>query len=62
MSRQHIMGDLLERPLVAKNRAFARVAYQLKGWKFDYTMTYNGEKRKISHIYTNECASEENIR
>jgi len=56
------MGDLLERPLVAKNRAFARVAYQLKGWKFDYTMTYNGEKRKISHIYTNECASEENIR
>jgi outer membrane receptor protein involved in Fe transport len=37
--------DLLERPLVAKHRAFANVAYQFKGWKFDYTITYNGTKR-----------------
>jgi outer membrane receptor for ferrienterochelin and colicin/copper chaperone CopZ len=38
-------GELLERPLVAKHRAFANLAYEVKGWKFDYTMTYNGTKR-----------------
>ena len=38
-------GELLQRPLVAKNRAFANIAYELKGWKFDYTITYNGTKR-----------------
>src|SRR6185369_1785015 len=34
-----------ERPLVAKNRAFTNLAYEIKGWKFDYTITYNGTKR-----------------
>ena len=38
-------GELLQRPLVAKNRAFANLAYELNGWKFDYTITYNGTKR-----------------
>lgn len=38
-------GVLLERPLVAKHRAFANLAYEIKGWKFDYTITYNGTKR-----------------
>jgi outer membrane receptor for ferrienterochelin and colicins len=38
-------GELLQRPLVAKDRAFANIAYELKGWKFDYTITYNGTKR-----------------
>ena len=38
-------GQLLERPLLAKNRAFANLAYQVNGWKFDYTVTYNGTKR-----------------
>jgi outer membrane receptor for ferrienterochelin and colicins len=38
-------GELLERPLVAKHRAFANLAYEIKGWKFDYTITYNGTKR-----------------
>jgi outer membrane receptor for ferrienterochelin and colicins len=38
-------GELLERPLVAKHRAFANIAYELKSWKFDYTVTYNGTKR-----------------
>lgn len=38
-------GELLQRPLVAKHRAFANVAYEFKGWKFDYTITYNGVKR-----------------
>jgi outer membrane receptor for ferrienterochelin and colicin len=38
-------GELLQRPLVAKHRAFANIAYELKGWKVDYTITYNGTKR-----------------
>jgi len=38
-------GVLLERPLVAKHRAFANLAYDLATWKFDYTITYNGTKR-----------------
>jgi len=38
-------GELLERPLVAKHRAFSNLAYEIKGWKFDYTITYNGTKR-----------------
>ena len=38
-------GQLLERPLVAKHRAFANVAYEVRGWKFDYTVSYNGTKR-----------------
>ncbi len=38
-------SQLLERPLVAKNRAFANLAYAVNGFKFDYTITYNGSKR-----------------
>jgi outer membrane receptor for ferrienterochelin and colicin len=38
-------GKLLERPLIAKNRAFVNLAYAMKGFKFDYTVTYNGKKR-----------------
>ena len=38
-------GKLLERPLIAKNRAFVNLAYAVKGFKFDYTVTYNGKKR-----------------
>jgi hypothetical protein len=38
-------GVLLERPLIAKNRAFLNLAYAFKGFKFDYTVTYNGKKR-----------------
>jgi outer membrane receptor for ferrienterochelin and colicin/copper chaperone CopZ len=38
-------GKLLERPLIAKNRAFLNMAYSFKGFKFDYTVTYNGKKR-----------------
>src|SRR4029079_5879164 len=36
---------LLEKPLTAKNRAFANLAYETNGWKFDYTISYNGKKR-----------------
>lgn len=38
-------GKLLQRPLTAANRAFANVAYAINGWKFDYTISYNGKKR-----------------
>lgn len=36
---------LLHRPLIAINRAFANLAYATGGWKFDYTINYNGRKR-----------------
>lgn len=39
-------GDqLLEKPFTAKHRAFANVAYDLAGWKFDYTVNVTGAKR-----------------
>jgi hypothetical protein len=38
-------GKLLQRPLIAANRAFANLAYATSGWKFDYTINYNGKKR-----------------
>ncbi|HKO82135.1 MAG TPA: TonB-dependent receptor, partial [Chitinophagaceae bacterium] len=38
-------GKLLERPLIAPNRAFANLAYAINSWKFDYTINYNGKKR-----------------
>jgi len=38
-------NQLLERPLIAKHRGFANLAYEISGWKFDYTITYNGTKR-----------------
>jgi outer membrane receptor for ferrienterochelin and colicins len=38
-------GQLLQRPFVAANRAFMNLNYAVKGWKFDYTINYNGKKR-----------------
>jgi len=39
-------GSLLERPFIAKNRAFLSVDYATaNAWKFNYTITYNGKKR-----------------
>jgi hypothetical protein len=38
-------GELLEKALTSKNRGFANLAYDIKGWKFDYTINYNGRKR-----------------
>lgn len=38
-------GQLMERPLVARHRAFANLALDLRGWKLDYTVSYNGMKR-----------------
>jgi len=36
---------LLQKPFTAKHRAFANLAYEVSGWKFDYTFNYNGTKR-----------------
>jgi len=36
---------LLQKPFTAKNRAFINLAYEVNGWKFDYTFNYNGSKR-----------------
>src|SRR5688572_23095145 len=36
---------LLQKPFTAKHRAFANLAYEVSGWKFDYTFNYNGSKR-----------------
>jgi len=38
-------SQLLQKPLTARHRAFANLAYDLKGWKFDYTVNYIGNKR-----------------
>jgi len=43
--RSTYSGQLKERPLVARNRAFLNLAYAVSGFKFDYTITYNGKKR-----------------
>ncbi len=44
-------GQLLDRPLIAKHRAFANLAYAVSGFKFDYTFTYNGKKRLPNTLY-----------
>jgi outer membrane receptor for ferrienterochelin and colicin/copper chaperone CopZ len=33
------------KPLTARHRAFANIAYEFKGWKFDYTVNWIGSKR-----------------
>jgi outer membrane receptor for ferrienterochelin and colicins len=38
-------NQLLQKPLTAQNRAFANLAYETTGWKFDYTVSYSGKKR-----------------
>jgi len=38
-------GQLLDRPLIAKHRAFINFDYGVNDFKFDYTFTYNGKKR-----------------
>jgi outer membrane receptor protein involved in Fe transport len=39
-------GDkLLEKPFTASDRAFINLGYEIKSWKFDYTVNYVGKKR-----------------
>lgn len=37
--------ELLEKPFTARHRAFINLAYELEGWKFDYTANLTGSKR-----------------
>ena len=51
--QQTYHGNLLERPMIAKNRAFLSVDYATNNsWKFNYTITFNGKKR-ISNTTAN---------
>ncbi|MBN8685674.1 MAG: TonB-dependent receptor [Chitinophagales bacterium] len=38
-------GVLKQKPFTAKHRAFANLAYNISGWKLDYTVNLNGAKR-----------------
>jgi outer membrane cobalamin receptor len=41
-------SELLQKPFTAASRAFANFAYDLAGWKLDYTINYTGKKRIAS--------------
>jgi outer membrane receptor for ferrienterochelin and colicin/copper chaperone CopZ len=44
--KQTINGNLVQKPYIAKQRAFASIDYANKhNWKFNYTINYNGPKR-----------------
>jgi outer membrane receptor for ferrienterochelin and colicins len=38
-------GQLLQRPFVSQNRAFANAGYAWRKWKLDFTVNWNGSKR-----------------
>ncbi len=38
-------SELLQKPLISRDRAFANLGYEIDGWKLDYTITYSGRKR-----------------
>lgn len=38
-------GQLLSKPFTARHRAFSNLAYEVKGWKMDYTINMVGTKR-----------------
>jgi len=38
-------NQLLEKPFTAANRAFINLGYEIKNWKFNYTVNYIGKKR-----------------
>lgn len=38
-------GQRLEKPFTSKHRGFANLAYDMMGWKLDYTVNINGSKR-----------------
>lgn len=38
-------GVLLQKPLLSRHRGFLNLGYETAGWKFDYTLNYNGTKR-----------------
>ena len=38
-------SQLLSKPFTARHRAFSNLAYEVKGWKMDYTINITGTKR-----------------
>jgi hypothetical protein len=38
-------NQLLEKPFTAADRAFINLGYEIKTWKFNYTVNYVGKKR-----------------
>ncbi len=47
--KQTYSGSLLDRPFIAKHRAFLSVDYATSNdWKFNYTVTFNGKKRIVN--------------
>jgi outer membrane receptor for ferrienterochelin and colicins len=48
-------GQLLDKPFTARHRGFANLAYDLSGWKLDYTVNLTGPKR-IPFTGTNPAA------
>jgi outer membrane receptor for ferrienterochelin and colicins len=49
--QQTYNGQLLERPFIAKDRAFLSIDYATSNaWKLNYTITYNGKKRVTSTL------------
>ncbi len=47
--KQTYSGNLLDRPFIAKHRAFLSVDYATNNdWKFNYTITFNGKKRIVN--------------
>ena len=44
--KTYYWGELLEKPLISKHRAFINLAYKIADqWKFDYTVQWYGRKR-----------------
>jgi outer membrane receptor for ferrienterochelin and colicins len=52
------LDGLLQRPLIAKHRAFANLAYETRNaWKFDFTIQWLGEQR-IPNTSLNEAQNQ----
>jgi outer membrane receptor for ferrienterochelin and colicins len=43
--RQHTAGELRQKPLLNQHRALVNLAYNIKGWRFDYTLQIYGAAR-----------------
>lgn len=44
--KTNLAGSLRDRPFISRHRAFANLAYEtISGWKFDYTVQWQGSKR-----------------
>ena len=48
-------NTLLQKPFTAKHRGFANLAYDLNGWKLDYTFNFIGPKRIPSTLANPEA-------